>query len=405
MTIPAPTRPAPPSRPHPRTHVPFAVLLATAVVSMGFGAIFALLPDYQKALHFEPWGLGVVTSASFVAGFTAQFGLSRFADRGWGRRMLVGGVALAGVGCAGIALAPSFALLVVARIVLGFGEGIYLPAARKVVITRNPHAVGAALGRLGATATGGFLVGPPFAAFVASWTTVRVPFFVLALALATAAPAIARYSVPEETHAGTPRALRTLIRLAGVRRALFLGLGFACAIGVYDSLWARFLKDLGASTRFVSVSLTIFAAPIALLASRAGRMADRYGAQRVGSLGAFCSAPFIAAYGFISSYWAIAFIALGHSVFDSAIAPSSQAQMARSTPTDLVASGQGLLDGTALLGAAVSAAISAPLYAQWGAAALWVGLASAVGLFAFLAARPVRAAAPSPATAAAPRVA
>ena len=43
-----------------------------------------------------------------------------------------------------------------------------------------------------------------------------------------------------------------------------------------------------------------------------------------GSLGALCSAPFIAAYGFIQSYWLIACLALFHSIFDSTNAPSSQ---------------------------------------------------------------------------------
>src|SRR5262245_32775784 len=102
-----------------RVDTPLVVLAATAFVTMGFGAIFALLPDYQDELGFASWGLGAVTSASFVAGFIAQFALARYADRGWGRTMLVGGVAIAGIGCLGIALAPSFALLVVARVTLG----------------------------------------------------------------------------------------------------------------------------------------------------------------------------------------------------------------------------------------------------------------------------------------------
>src|SRR5947209_5172137 len=106
-----------------RADVPKALLAVTALVTMGFGAIFAQLPDYQHALHFADWGLGVVTSASFVAGFTAQLGLARYADRGFGRAMLTGGVALSAVGCLGIAVADRLALLVAARVVLGLGEG------------------------------------------------------------------------------------------------------------------------------------------------------------------------------------------------------------------------------------------------------------------------------------------
>jgi MFS family permease len=376
---------------HPRVDTPPVVLLATALVTMGFGAIFALLPDYQNALGFASWGLGAVTSASFVAGFIAQFALARYADRGWGRTMLIGGVGVAGIGCLGIALAPTFALLLLARVALGFGEGVFLPAARRVIITRNPEAVGAALGRMGAMATAGFLLGPPFAAFVASATTLRVPFVVLALVLFVIVPLVARFDVPAHEEEHHPKALRALVRMPGVRRGLYLIIGFATAIGVYDSLWAKFLKDLGASTRFVSVSLTVFAAPIALLAPTAGRLADRYGPRRIGSLAALGSAPFIALYGVITSYWTIAVLAAGHSVFDSAIVPSAQSQVARTTPPNLVAAGQGLLDGTSLLASAASAAVAAPIYAHWGAGALWIGLAAIVAVFAIVAGRPERA--------------
>src|SRR5476649_2657684 len=85
--------------------VPVSLLIVSATVTVGFGAIFALLPDYQRELHFAPWGLGVAVSASFLAGFTAQVALSRYADRGFGRAMLVGGVLVSVAGLLWLALA------------------------------------------------------------------------------------------------------------------------------------------------------------------------------------------------------------------------------------------------------------------------------------------------------------
>jgi MFS family permease len=374
-----------------RPDVPRPLLAVTALVTMGFGAIFAQLPDYQHALHFADWGLGVVTSASFVAGFTAQLGLARYADRGFGRTMLAGGVALSALGCLGIAVADRLAFLVVARVVLGLGEGIFLPAARRVVITRNPTAIGAGLGRMTATATAGFLVGPPFAAFLGAAAGLRVPFATLGAALVLAIPLVARFRVPGHDEHVPRRSLRLLIRIDGVRRGLWIAAGFAFGIGVYDSLWARFMKDLGASTRFVSISLTIFAAPIALLAPLAGRLADRHGARTVGVIAVVGSTPFIFSYGFVRSYWVIAALSLAHSFFDSGTAPAAQTQVARSSPRALFAAGQGLLDGTSLIAAAVSAAVFAPIYDKWGARPLWVGLACIVFTCAMVAARPTRA--------------
>ncbi len=325
-----------------------------------------------------------------MAGFVAQLVLARYADRGFGRLMLAGGVALAALGCLGIAVADRLALLVAARVVLGLGEGMFLPAARRVVITRNPAAVGAGLGRLTATATTGFLVGPPFAAFVGDAFGLRVPFATVACALAVATPFVARFVVPGHHDHVPRRSLRILVRIAGVRRGLWIAAGFAFGIGVYDSLWARFMKDLGASTRFVSLSLTIFAAPIALLAPRAGRLADRHGARVVGVIAVMGSTPFIFSYAFVRSYWVIAVLSLAHSFFDSGTAPAAQTQVARSSPDSLVAAGQGLLDGTSLIAAAISAAIFAPVYDRWGAGPLWIGLSCTVFACALVAARPTR---------------
>lgn len=376
--------------------VPFTLLGTAMVMAMGFGALFALLPDFQHELGFADWGLGAVASASFVAAFTAQLTLARYADRGHGPLMLLGGVALASAGCLAVALAQNVWMLLAARVILGVGDGMFLPAARRIVITRNRDGVGGALGRLGAMQTGGFLIGPPIAAFIAVPFGTRAPFVLLAGALIAALPAVTRMrrsiaALPAETAQAPRGALRALAGRAGVRRGILLSVGFAAAVGVYDSLWARFLKDLGASTEFVAVSLTVFAAPIALLAPRAGRLADRYGARRVGAIALIGSAPFIAAYGFLHSYWVIAAIAFLHSSFDSATNPAAQSQVARSSPDELVAAGQGLLDGVGLLAAAVSAGIAAPLYQHWGARALWVTLAVAVSACAVGAVRPLPA--------------
>lgn len=364
-----------------RSHVPPSLLLVTAAVTLGFGAIFALLPDFQDALGFGDGWLGAVTSASFIAGFVAQIGLARFADRGHGRTMLLGGVAVAVVGLALVAVADSVGILLAGRILLGLGEGAFLPAARRVIIVLNPEAVGGALGRMGAAATGGFLAGPPIAAFIAEWWGLAAPFWFLAAVLVAMLPVVARFPVTPAEHAPVAAPVRRLLRIEGIRAGLLLGAGLALAIGVYDSLWAKFLKDdLGASTKFVAVSLTVFALPIVVLAPRMGRLADRFGPVRVGSFCTVASVPFVAAYGFLPNPWIVGVFAVFHSCFDSGAQPSSQAAVADASPPELVAAGQGLLDGSALLVAAGSSMLAAPLYSAAGAKVLWCALAAGVGI-------------------------
>jgi MFS family permease len=368
-------------------HVPISLLVVSATVTVGFGAIFALLPDYQRELHFAPWGLGVAVSASFLAGFTAQVALSRYADRGFGRAMLVGGVLVSVAGLLWLALAHHLIELVGARIVLGLGEGSFVPAARRVVIERNPDNVGAALGRLSSFTVGGFLLGPPIGAVIADAFGLRAPFFILAALLACSLPTVMRMRVPAVEGATTRNAMRVLFRSRGIRAGLLLGATLYVPIGVYDSLWARFLEDQGATRLFVAFSLTIFAAPIALLAPLGGRLSDRYGPLRVGATCAVCTVPFVVAYGFFTAPIVLACIAFVHSIFDSGSTPAGQAAVANASPPELVAAGQGLYEATGLVIAATSAAVAAPLYGQWGAAALWCPLAAAIGLFGILAHR------------------
>lgn len=367
--------------------VPVSLLIVSAAVTIGFGAIFALLPDYQRELDFPTWGLGVAVTASFLAGFVAQVGLSRYADRGFGRAMLIGGVIISVVGLLWIGLAQHLLDLVGARLVLGLGEGMFLPAARRVVIERNPDDVGAALGRLSSFAIGGFLLGPPIGAVLADLFGLRAPFFLLAALLACAVPLVTRMSVPAVPGAAARNAMRTLLQLRGIRAGLLLGATLYVPIGVYDSLWARFLEDRGATTLFVAFSLTIFAAPIALLSPLGGRIADRYGPLRVGAICAVCTVPFVISYGFVKTPMLLACIAFVHSIFDSGSTPAGQAAVAIASPPDLVAAGQGLYEATGLVIAAASAAVAAPLYSQWGAAALWTPLGLAIGGFGVLAYR------------------
>jgi len=367
--------------------VPVSLLVVSAGVTIGFGAIFALLPDYQRELHFATWGLGAAVTASFLAGFVAQVGLSRYADRGYGRAMLVAGVLVSVVGLLWLGFANHLVELIGARLVLGLGEGAFVPAARRVVIERNPNDVGAALGRLSSFTVGGFLLGPPIGAVLADAFGLRAPFFVLAALLALAVPTVTRMQVPAVASEPPRRALRILLRRRGIRAGLLLGMTLYVPIGVYDSLWARFLEDRGASTLFVAFSLTVFAAPIALLAPLGGRISDRYGPLRVGAVCAVCTVPFVTAYGFVSRPMFLACIAFVHSIFDAGTTPAGQAAVAAASPPELVAAGQGLYEATGLVIAATSAAIAAPLYGAFGAAALWCPLALAIGGFGVLAYR------------------
>jgi MFS family permease len=351
----------------------------TAVSSLSFGAVFVLIADLQDRIGFADWGLGAVAASSFLASFVAQVSVARYADRGHARLLLGAGLALAAAGMVGVALGGSLAALVVARAVMGFGDGMFLPAARRIVASSCPGREAERLGRLGSAEVGGFIAGPPVAALVAAVAGPRAPFLLFAVVVVALGPTLAAVAEPVDAGAGRPTGvLSVLLGTPGVLAGLAIGAGLYTTIGVFDALWSRFLVDLGASTGLVAVSLLVFGVPMVAGMPFGGRLADRVGPRRTGFAALLCGVPLIAAYGQIRLLWLLVVIAVVHAAIDSVTTPSGLGAVARASPPGLLAAGQGLYGAVCAVAGATASAGSAPLYGAAGAAWAWAATALAV---------------------------
>src|SRR4051794_35244123 len=296
---------------------------ATAIASLSFGSVFVLIADLQDRIGFPDWGLGAIVAASFLANFLAQVTLARYADRGPARLLMGLGVALAAMGCFGFAVAGSLLTLVVARGLMGLGAGMFQPAARRAVSAAVPGREAEVLGRLGSAEIGGFVAGPPIAALVAAIFGLRAPFLFLGVLLLVVSPTLATLREPAVVaDARQRRVLPVLLRTPGVRVGLAIGAGLYVTVGVFDSLWARFLADLGASTGFVAVSLLLFGLPMMVVMPLGGRLADRLGPERCGLGALLAGLPLIISYGQTTWLWLLLLIAVVHAVVDSVTLPS-----------------------------------------------------------------------------------
>ena len=152
------------------------LLLAAAASAMTYGAVFALIADLQDTYDLPTWGLGLITAATFAASVAAQIGLAHHADRGHAKLMLRAGLALDAIGTIGFALGTNLTHFVLARILLGIGGGMFIPAARRVLVVQDPGRAGEILGRLTSVEIGGFVAGPPIAAFMAEHLSLKAPF-------------------------------------------------------------------------------------------------------------------------------------------------------------------------------------------------------------------------------------
>ncbi|MEZ5234139.1 MAG: MFS transporter [Acidimicrobiales bacterium] len=268
------------------------LFLLSFLLAAGNGAIFALLPDIQEAANLPDWSLGVVVAASFGAGLVSQLALARFADRGHARLLLVGGAVVGATGYVIVGLGEQLLTVTAGQAIAGLGIGAVYPAGRKLLVARYPDRAGLMLGRFLASTSPGSCSARPSAPSWPSSFGVAVAFTCFACAIVACLPVVLRTRWPVSAESvATARAdrgvLRRLLGRSRLRAGLAMGAATFFAIGVFDTLWKRYLTDLGASTRFIGVTLACFGVPMALVATFAGKLADRRGPLPIGLVAGF----------------------------------------------------------------------------------------------------------------------
>jgi MFS family permease len=351
-------------------------------VSLGYGSIYTLLADLRDRYGFTEAQLGYIVAAGFFAGFATQLALARLADRGHAPLLVRGGIVLAMGAMIGSAIATQFWAFLVARLLLGLGSGAVGPAIRRIVITREPEAVGANLGRLAAFDVAGFMLGPLVAAIVAQALGIRAPFaflavvFVGVLVLASRLDLTAGEAVEHGGHA-----LRALLKRPAIQATLAASIAFYLTVGMFEAIWAVLLRDHGAETWLIGLTLSLFTLPMIFLAPVGGRSAQARGPLRVVavSLSVACVCTF--SYGVLPSLWMLLAVSLVHAVADSFTMPSNQVAAALGSPPEHLSAAQGLLGATGLAAAGLTGLVAGFVYEEAGRFAICAGTATLMVVF------------------------
>ena len=368
-----------------KTRLPLPLLIAAFALPASNSAIFALIPNFQDRYGFATWGLGLMTAASFASNVLAMLTLAGHADRGRSRTLLVGGLVCAVVGAGSFTLATHLWQFVAARALTGLGVGMFGPAARALAATIDKDDVGANIGLMQGIEMAGFTFGPVVATIVAERFGIRAPVAVLG-AIAAAALGLLLLRLPAIPARGThSRVDFRLLRRRPVLVSVLFGVLLYLPVGVYDSLWARYLQDRGASTLFVGVSLTLFGVPFMLAARPGGRLAERVGPVKGIAWSLLVILPATALYGQIPWPGLILSVGLIEAFAQAVAGPGVQIAMTRACPADRLAAGQALVSAAGLTTAATAAMIAAPIYRQLGSAWTFGLAAIAMGAIAALA--------------------
>ena len=350
----------------------------TAVLMVGYGAIFSLLAEIRNTFGFSATGVGFIGAAAFISGFIAQLGLSRYADLGYGSLMMKAGLLFCIAATAWMVFADSLPEWIASRGALGFGAGIVRPAIKRLVFIDNPANAGYALGVLAAYETAGFLIGPVIAAFVNTWFGLSETFVLLTILLIIVFPLVVGVHVPAAKTPPGKAILFELIKLPAMQSCLAMGAAFWITMGVFEVIWAIFLSDLGATQIFIGLSMSLFGLPMVFISPRAGSLAQHRGPLRVAILSIGAAILCMFSYGFIDNIWVICIPLCIHAIADAFTMPATQFAVARASGEDAIASGQGLFGAIGMLIAAVTASAGGWLYDLSGASGLWWISASAM---------------------------
>jgi DHA1 family multidrug resistance protein-like MFS transporter len=168
------------------------------------------------------------------------------------------------------------------------------------------------------------------------------------------------------------RVLRRLLVSRRVIAAMLIVVSFRYSVGVFEPLWATYLDSLGAPTFVITISLTVFALPMLIIAKWAGRLSDIYGPRLTSVLAAAATVPLMASYGYVGLVPVIMLMAVPHGIGEAIQSPGTQAAVADAAPVEDTAAAQGLAEAAGSAAAAIGAFTAAPLFAALGSGPAWL---------------------------------
>ncbi len=376
---------------NPSRYDPIVLLIIGTALLMASGSVvFTLLPSIQDEVGFATWGFGLIAGIFFAASLVAQLGLARYADRGHPRALLVTSILVGAAGLVWLSQADSLIELILARGLGGLAAGCWAPAARAMAIARRPDRTATRLGYLAMGDTAGLVIGPLAGSLLASASSVDVSLLVFAALILAITPVV--FSSPIVEHRSHrsqpgPGGATHLLESRAVGQPMLLAVALFLPVGLYETIWAKHISNLGGSSTIIALSVALYGLPYLLMAPIGGRIGDRFGSVRVAVLGASGLAAVTAVTGLPRNYWVLLLFGVVEAAISAVAYINAMAAMARACPPDRQATAQGLVGGASIAGAAVMAIVAGPLFAFGGPIPAFGVTAGLVAAGAFMAYR------------------
>ena len=275
----------------------------------GVALVAPILPLYAREFGVSRTGAGVLVSSFAIARliFDPIGGVA--ADRIGPRRIMTGGGVVMALSSVLAALAPNYAILVVARVLEGFGSAAFATAAMHTIITRTDKSrMGREIAFFQTGLLGGVAVGPFIGGRAAELGDFTTPFWIYAVMGVIVAVMSWRFVEDQEP---SGRTVGELWRSAGatLRRPIFASLLFVAFAMFVMRAGARVTliplfgaEELGLSESDIGDVLAVSALVTVLIVNPGGWLVDKVGRRPVLVSGLVLTAATVFAYGQMSTY-------------------------------------------------------------------------------------------------------
>jgi DHA1 family inner membrane transport protein len=263
------------------------IVIALALVTFAMGTtefvIVGVLPEISHDLAVSSSTAGLLVTAYALAvavGTPIVSAATARVDRRTMMLVLMGAFIVANIGAA---LAPNFALLMTARVLMAVAQGVSFAIATNIVASSVPREkVGSAISTMLLGLTLALVAGVPFGSWLGNATTWRMPFFVVA-GLGLLSLAVLAAFMPRNLEFARPPNLLAQVsalrhrRLMALYGVTILGVGGCFVTFTYLSPLLTRYSDI--SVTEVSIALVVFGVGTVLGTQVAGRMIDRFGVR------------------------------------------------------------------------------------------------------------------------------
>lgn len=341
----------------PGRHALLFIFLTVMTNMIGFGILMPVMPQ----LIMEVTGEGLAEAARWGGMLALSFALMQFvmmpvmgslSDRYGRRPVILGSLAAFALDSLLLALAPTLAILFLARLLAGMFSATYSTANAYIADITPPEKRAANFGLMGAAFGLGFIIGPALGGLIGDEFGTRAPFFAVA-ALAFANFVYGWFFLPETNPNenrrafswaranafGSFRQFRQYAVILPVAFAIFL---FNIGHWSFPAVWAYFSGErFGWSPREIGFSLMAVGLASAIVQGGLTRIViPAIGERRAAFLGLFIAIVAYVGYGLATEGWMIyAIIPIG--ALGGFTGPALQGIMSRTVPADA----QGELQG------------------------------------------------------------